>query len=71
MSKGGEWVDYWKICVVVIMEVVVIIEVVSNFELFCEKMGEFVVLSWEYTCGSYASRGESKFWGSSYFLCAY
>ena len=52
MSKGGEWVDYWKICVVVIMEVV------SNFELFCEKTGEFVVLSWEYTCGSYASRGE-------------
>ena len=31
---------------------------VSNLELFCEKTGEFVVLSWKYTCGSYASRGE-------------
>ena len=37
----------------------------GNNVLFCVKLGvfvrkpgEFVVLSWKYTCGSYASRGE-------------
>ena len=43
--------EYWKICVNASWKFV------SNFELFRKKTGEFVVLSWENTCGSYASRG--------------
>ena len=43
----------------------------SNFELFCEKTGEFVVLSWETLVEAMIQGESTRFRGGRIFYCVH